>query len=102
MKRSVFLLALVFFTVTAVPMLAQDNPFLGTWKLNTAKSKFEGAPAPQTLTRTVVAQGNGVKYSFEGVAATGNPLPIALLLTMTKLRPRSRGPAHLPERMASF
>jgi hypothetical protein len=30
-------------------------------------------PAPKSQTRTIVAQGNGVKYSFEGVSADGTP-----------------------------
>lgn len=62
----------LFAAVFAAPLFAQDNPFLGTWKLNVAKSKFEGAPAPKSLTRTVTADGSGAKYSFEGVAADGN------------------------------
>ena len=79
MKRSICFFALLLFTAAAIPTLAQDNPFLGTWKLNTAKSKFEGAPAPQSQTRTVVAQGNGVKYSFEGVAADGKPFAFSFV-----------------------
>jgi hypothetical protein len=71
MKRSICLLALFLFAVVAVPMLAEDNPFLGTWKLNTEKSKFDGAPALKSQTRTVATSGNGVKYSFEGVSAEG-------------------------------
>ena len=70
MKRSVFVVALLAL-VLAYPLLAEDNPFLGTWKLNTAKSKFEPGPAPKSLTRTITADGNAVKYSFEGVAADG-------------------------------
>jgi hypothetical protein len=62
----------LFAAVVAAPVFAQDNPFLGTWKLNVAKSKFEGAPAPKSLTRTVTADSSGVKYSFAGVAADGN------------------------------
>jgi hypothetical protein len=74
MKRSLCGLVLLVLTTVAVApaLLAQDNPFVGTWKLNTAKSKFEGTPAPKSLTRTVTAQGNGAKYSFEGVAADGS------------------------------
>jgi hypothetical protein len=73
MRRSwcVLLLAL-FVAVVATPALAQDNPFLGTWKLNTAKSKFNGAPAPKALTRTITAEGSGTKYSFAGTAADGS------------------------------
>jgi hypothetical protein len=37
------------------------------------KSKFEPGPAPKSQTRTVVAEGDGAKYTFEGVAADGTP-----------------------------
>ena len=75
MTRSRLLLALVVLASLAVaPLFAADNTFLGTWKLNTAKSKFTGAPAPKSLTRTVTAAGNGAKYSFEGTAADGTAM----------------------------
>jgi hypothetical protein len=47
---------------------------VGTWELNTAKSKYDPGPMPKNLTRTVEAQGDGVKYTFAGVAADGNPI----------------------------
>jgi len=72
MKRLLLLLtALAVSGVVAGPLLAQDNPLLGTWKLNVAKSKFVGAAAPKSLTRTVVTDGTGAKYTFTGVAADG-------------------------------
>jgi len=72
MKRSLVVLAFVVGAAFSSHLLAQDNPFAGTWKLNTAKSKFEPGPGPKSLTRTVVAQGSGAKYSFEGVGADGS------------------------------
>ncbi len=71
MKRVLFALSLL--VLSSVPLLAQDNPFVGTWKLNLAKSKFEPGPAPKSQTRTVVAQSDGAKYTFDGVAADGTP-----------------------------
>jgi len=72
MKRVLLsFLGLAFFA--AGPLLAQDNPFLGTWKLNLAKSKFEPGPAPKSQTRTVTAEGDSVKYSFEGIGSDGTP-----------------------------
>ena len=74
MKRILFVLSfLVVTSVVSGPLLAQDNPFVGTWKLNVAKSKSEPGPAPKSQTRTVVAEGEGAKYSFEGVRADGTP-----------------------------
>ena len=72
MKRILFLFTvLALSAVAAAPVMAQDNPFVGTWKLNVAKSKFAGTPAPKSSTRTVVAEGAGAKYSFETVTADG-------------------------------
>jgi hypothetical protein len=74
MKRFLFVLSLFIITsVAAGPLLAQDNPFVGTWKLDVAESKSEPGPVPKSQTRTVVAKGAGVKYSFEGVSADGKP-----------------------------
>ena len=72
MRRALWLVGLVILTaVTAGSLSAQDNPFVGTWKLNVAKSKFGPAAAPKSVTRTVVAQGDGAKYTFERVNADG-------------------------------
>jgi hypothetical protein len=74
MKRILSLLAvLAFSAVLSAPLLAQANPFLGTWKLNVAQSTFSG-PAPKSLTRTVVAAGKSVRYTFKVVDADGNSL----------------------------
>ena len=43
---------------------AQSNPLVGTWKLNLTKSKYDPGPMPKSLTRTVEADGDGVKYTF--------------------------------------
>ena len=53
-------------------LLAQSDPFSGTWKMNTAKSKLGPGPAPQTRTLTYEAQGDGVKSSTEDTAADGS------------------------------
>src|SRR3974390_484064 len=73
MKRLISLLALLVVTVVLPGTLrAQTKLFEGTWKLNLTKSKYEGAQAPKSLTRTVTAEGTGLKYSFEGEAADGS------------------------------
>jgi len=73
MKQILVFVPLVVLAVL-VPgvLLAQSNPSIGTWKLNTAKSTFSPGPAPQSLTLTLEAQGNGVKASAEGTAANGS------------------------------
>jgi hypothetical protein len=75
MKRALMFVAIALFAVIAsTSLLAQSNPLVGTWKLNTEKSKFDPGPAPKSMTRTVVAQGDGVRYTFDGVSSDGNPI----------------------------
>ena len=79
MKRYAFVLSFLIVTaVAAGPVLAQDNPFVGTWRLDAAKSKSEPGPALKSQTRTVVAEGAGAKYSFEGVRADGTAFAYSL------------------------
>ena len=65
------------FTVFAIMLaagsvlLAQNNPFVGTWKLNVASSKYDPGPAPQSQTRTWDAAG---MVMVNGVGATGKPI----------------------------
>ncbi len=73
MKRILGFGAVVILGLTVPGVLrAQGNPFIGTWKLNTAKSKYSPGPAPQSQMTTIEAQGNGVKVSTDGTAADGN------------------------------
>jgi|SRR6516165_871668 hypothetical protein len=74
MKRIVAMVVVVFLAVSGL-MLAEDtDPRVGTWKLNLAKSKFAGRPAPKSETRTIEAQGNGYKVTYVGVAADGSAI----------------------------
>ena len=73
MKRLLTVLTIAVLAMLASSMLlAQESPFVGTWKLNLAKSRFTDTVAPKNETRTVTAQGNGLGFSFEGVAADGS------------------------------
>jgi hypothetical protein len=71
MRLLKFASILVLAAVAYAPAFAQSNPAIGTWKLNVEKSKYNPGPAPKSLTRTLEAQGENVKYSFEGVSAEG-------------------------------
>jgi hypothetical protein len=51
-------------------LLAQGNPFVGTWKLDVASSKFNPGPTPQSQTRTWEASG---KVTVDSIGATGTP-----------------------------
>ncbi len=61
----------VLAAIACAPAFAQTNPATGTWKLNLEKSSYNPGPAPKSLTRTLEAQGDNVKYSFEGISAEG-------------------------------
>ena len=79
MKRILLLLAvLVLSAAVSGPLKAQAmmqaNPYVGTWKLNLEKSKITGVPAPKSLTREVVADGAGAKYTYKGTAADGKAI----------------------------
>ena len=71
MKRTLFTVAVASLLLSG-RLAAQDNPFLGTWKMNAAKSKYSSGPAPQSQITTIAAQGNGIEVSTEGTAADGS------------------------------
>jgi hypothetical protein len=53
--------------------LRAADPFVGTWKLNVAKSKYSEGQAPKTQTRTYEPfEGDGVTLTNETVRADGS------------------------------
>lgn len=56
--------------IAASIMLAQSNPFVGTWKLNVAGSKYNPGLAPQSQTRTWDDSG---MVTVTGINAAGKP-----------------------------
>jgi hypothetical protein len=63
--------ALLALIVAGVCYAAED-PQVGTWKLNVAKSKYSPGPAPKSSTTKVEAWGDdGVKLTADGVNAEG-------------------------------
>ena len=72
MKRRIGLFAaLVIVLAAGSVLLAQSNPFVGTWKLNVASSKYNPGPPPQSQTRTWDAAGmvmvNGSRRHWKGL-----------------------------------
>lgn len=58
-----------------VSMAAQTNdPIVGTWKLDVAKSTYKPGPAPKSTTIVVTPEGKGIKVAVDGVNADGSPL----------------------------
>jgi hypothetical protein len=79
MKRRVGIFAVLVIVLAAGSvLLAQNNPFVGTWKLNLASSKYNPGPPPQSQTRTWDASG---KVSVTGVGATGKPFSYGYSIT---------------------
>jgi hypothetical protein len=72
MKARTIALTLALFTVAVAVSFAADNPNIGTWKLNEAKSKF---PPDATKNTTVVyeAAGDNVKVTTDGTTGDGKP-----------------------------
>lgn len=71
MKRRIGVFAaLVIVLAAGSVVLAQGNPFVGTWKLNVASSKYDPGPAPQSQTRTWDASG---MVMVNGINAAGKP-----------------------------
>jgi outer membrane protein assembly factor BamE (lipoprotein component of BamABCDE complex) len=52
---------------------AADNPNLGTWKLNEAKSKFS-AGMSRNVTVVYAMDGDNIKATIDGVDGKGSPL----------------------------
>jgi hypothetical protein len=75
MKQTLLaILALAVCLVAPTLMKADTSAFVGTWKLNVAKSTFPAGAAPKSMTRTITADGDNVTYSFDGTAADGSAL----------------------------
>ncbi len=50
---------------------AQGDPFVGTWTLNHAKSKFQPGPAPKDQTTIMEASAQGIKATTKATDAAG-------------------------------
>jgi len=60
--------------VFATALVAADNPFVGTWKLNLAKSKFAPGTQPKEVTVVFESVGDQIKRVATGVDEDGQPL----------------------------
>lgn len=71
-KRAVLFVSLFTIAAFATSLRAADDPLLGTWKLNLAKSKYTGMPAPKSQVYKYEANGaDGVKFINDTVEADG-------------------------------
>jgi hypothetical protein len=68
----VSLAACCAFVLSSSVALAAEN-WLGTWKLNVAKSKYSPGPGPKSLTIKLEATADGIKLTSDGVNSEGKP-----------------------------
>ena len=69
--KSRFLLGIVLVLALVTVAMAADDPFVGTWKLNLAKSKFSPGPAPKSATVKCEVQGNVLNSVTDRVDSEG-------------------------------
>ena len=70
--RTRFALVLLALFAASVGLTAADDPMLGSWKLNIAKSSFGSGPAIQAETNQVEPfGGNGIKLTAQITRADG-------------------------------
>jgi hypothetical protein len=60
--------------VLAGTLVASDNSFLGTWKLNTAKSKYSPGPAPKEVTVKFEQDGDKIRRVATGTKGDGSSI----------------------------
>src|SRR5947207_3515410 len=68
------LLVAAFVVGAAVVTSAAKDPFVGTWKLNMAKSKFEAGAPPKSSTATITTVGDKRRLVVHTVPASGPEL----------------------------
>jgi hypothetical protein len=69
MKAKTIALTISLVFVSSVALGFQDNPNMGTWKLNEAKSKFAGKARNHTVVYEAV--GDQIKVTVDGVDENG-------------------------------
>ena len=69
--RTVTVLAITWFALAVLATAQSKDPFVGTWRLNVAKSKYTPGPVPKSTTSTYEAAGKGYKVSVRSEPATG-------------------------------
>jgi len=73
MRKNLFVsaLAVTFVMMTSATMAAAADNWIGSWKLNVAKSKYSPGPAPKSQTLKFEATPDGTKLSTEAIGADG-------------------------------
>lgn len=69
--------ALAFILAISGLVRAQDDPRIGTWKLNVEKSKFDAAAARKSETRTYEMSGGKLMVHIDAVRSDGSKQEIS-------------------------
>ena len=88
-------LAVVLATVPSVARAA--DPFVGTYKMNAAKSATSGVQVPAELTLTISEEGSNLLIATSGKTADGSPIT-ADVLTL----PKAGGTIKAPESQQNY
>ena len=84
MRRALCLVGLMILTaITAGSLSAQDNPFVGTWKLNVAKSNFGSGQLQRASLARSWRKAMGRNTPWNESMPMEPPLSTVLRLTMT-------------------
>ncbi|HZA92996.1 MAG TPA: hypothetical protein VE420_10255 [Gemmatimonadales bacterium] len=67
-----FVTALALAATMWASLSAQADPFVGTWKVDVAKSQYSPGPAPKSQTVTYEAVGKAMKITSESINADGS------------------------------
>jgi hypothetical protein len=80
-RRNIFMVAgALGLAVATLPQtaFAQNNPWIGTWKTNLAKSTFSPGQPPRSQTLTLDPEGQGLRLTIETINAQGNPAKLVV------------------------
>ena len=69
--RFAFTVIVCLVAATSWTLAQSKDPLVGTWVLNTAKSKYTPGPGPKSATTTIETVGGGYKFTVHQVPASG-------------------------------
>lgn len=80
MKRLFTIAGLFVLALAAGGVSAQNDPFNGTWKLNSSKSKYTTGAPPKEQTVTITTVGDQSQVEVTGTSVDGSPIHVKYLV----------------------
>jgi hypothetical protein len=74
---------LAFALLASAMTLVAADPFVGTWKLNSAKTKYKEGTAPKEQSVTITESGKDLIIKVAGVAGNGSPIALSYSVPAT-------------------